>query len=156
MLALALLACAKSDPVSTAPAAVEVVVKEDAQPVEPRTETRPAVEEPAAEQTVASNDLLSIKHPREGAVVTRDLLSAKGTATAFEGRINVRLRQGDTVLVGESVQVSSGAPDEGTWMVQLQLPADAQGAAVFEAYTTSAKDGSEQNVVGVNVTLGGG
>ncbi len=59
------------------------------------------------------------------------------------------------MLVGQSVQVSAGAPEEGTWMVQLQIPAEAQGEAVLEAYTTSAKDGSEQNVVGVTVTLGG-
>ncbi len=164
MLLVALWACAKTDPVATAPASVDHVVKEDARPVEPRTVTAP---EPAAdagdaeagdedvEADDSSDDLIVIKHPREGAVVTRDLLSAKGTATAFEGRINLRLRQGDDVLVGQSVQVSAGAPEEGTWMVQLQIPAEAQGEAVLEAYTTSAKDGSEQNVVGVTVTLGG-
>ena len=156
MLSLLFFACAKTDPAVTAPGSVEQVVKEDAKPVEPRTTTAPEPEpEPEAEPEEASDDLITIKHPREGAVVARDLVSAKGTATAFEGRINVRVRQGDTVLVGQSVQVSTGAPDVGTWMVQLQLPADARGDAVLEAYTTSAKDGSEQNVVGVSISLGG-
>ncbi|GEM_PF-5160371 len=146
-------ACAKSDSVAQAPEAIEHVAQ-----VEVARSERPAREAPVASTPEAesgeTNGPITIAVPREGTAVTRSLLSARGTATAFEGRINVRVRQGDTVLVSTTVAASAGAPEQGAWTVQLQLPEGASGAAVLEAYTTSAKDGSEQDVVGVNVTLG--
>jgi len=79
-----------------------------------------------------------------------------GAARAFEATVHYRIcdASGRTVTRERVFMTSAGAPEFGEFQVPLELDvAPATPAGVIQVFTRSARDGSVQDLVGVNVTF---
>jgi hypothetical protein len=74
-----------------------------------------------------------------------------GTADVFEASVQVRLVSNGAVLAFQTVQASCGSGCRGVFQGTLPLPSNAANPVV-EAYSLSAEDGSEQNLVRLPVS----
>lgn len=79
--------------------------------------------------------------PADGARSGRRV-TLTGTASVFEGTVNVEARQGTRVVGRATATASVGAPGRGDWTATLTLP---PGTYVLAAYETSEKDGSRSS-----------
>lgn len=78
----------------------------------------------------------------------------RGTASVWEGRLTVRLLDAKgTERATQSTSASASAPARGEFSASLQAPADLHGPAAIEAFYASARDGSPQGLVHIDVTL---
>ncbi len=111
----------------------------------PAPETTPVaggeVSEPAPEPQADGNIQITAAQ-RAGLKVT-----ASGKARVWEGAPVVAVSKGDTELVREPVRADQGAPAWGTWSTSLTLPAGTSGSLVLGVWSTSARDGSVENLV---------
>ena len=100
---------------------------------------------------------IHIAKPASGATVTPGgELVASGDAMVYEGRLHLCLKAGgrDDCLVFESVTASSAAPARGDWSTLLQVPSEGlEAPVVLEAFTYSARDGSQANTARVELSL---
>jgi hypothetical protein len=74
-----------------------------------------------------------------------------GTADVFEATVQVRLVSHGAVLAARTSTATCGTGCRGTFRGTLKVPAGASDLVV-EAYSVSAKDGSEQNLVRLPVS----
>jgi hypothetical protein len=74
-----------------------------------------------------------------------------GTADVFEATLQVRLVSNGAVLSHATVNATCGSGCRGVFQGTLPVPAGAKNLVV-EAYSLSAQDGSEQNLVRLPVT----
>jgi len=79
-----------------------------------------------------------ITSPADNATVA-PAVTIKGDATVFEGTVSWQVLMHGDVLQKGSAQASVGAPDQGTWSVNLTLT---PGTYTIQAFESSAKDGS--------------
>jgi Immunoglobulin-like domain of bacterial spore germination len=77
-----------------------------------------------------------------------------GTADVFEANVQIRLVQRDSVLAESFVTATCGTGCRGSFEGSIVPPPGASGPARLEAFTLSAEDGSVQDVVSRDVTLG--
>ncbi len=86
--------------------------------------------------------------------VVAENVSFAGTADVFEANVQVRLVQGETVLAESFVTATCGTGCRGSFDGAISAPEGTSGAARLEVFTLSAEDGSVQDVVARDVTLG--
>lgn len=92
-----------------------------------------------------------ILSPLPGAIVGRHIV-ARGTANVFGGAVSVRARDANgRVLFEGATTASCGDGCRGTWEREVALPADFAGELVLDAFSRSARDGSEMHRVSVTV-----
>lgn len=110
---------------------------------------------PASPTPVSEESFITIDAPSEGDTVMVPV-HVEGRARVFEGALLVAVKdaQGD-VLCEMAAQATAGAPDVGTWAVDLAFapPSSGSAEATVEAYSESPRDGSIENLVSVSVTL---
>ncbi|MCP4805337.1 MAG: hypothetical protein GY913_00665 [Proteobacteria bacterium] len=136
-----LLACA-GEPT---PPPVDLSQREPVKVVEMPEPLPPKVDEPAPLPNIV------ITAPAVGHAVTPGPLMVSGTAIAWEARLTVQLSQGDEVLDSQGVSASAAAPARGDWSVDLTVPEERSGRFKVRAFTHSAKDGTMQDVVVVDL-----
>lgn len=84
----------------------------------------------------------------------RSPIEVRGTASVWEGRLTVRLLDAKgTERATQSTSASASAPARGEFSASLQAPVDLHGPAAIEAFYASARDGSPQGLVHIDVTL---
>ncbi|MGH8888917.1 MAG: Gmad2 immunoglobulin-like domain-containing protein [Acidothermaceae bacterium] len=79
-----------------------------------------------------------INSPADNATVA-PAVTIKGDATVFEGTVSWQVLMHGDVLQQGAAQATAGAPEQGTWSVNLTLTA---GTYTIRAFESSAKDGS--------------
>ncbi len=106
---------------------------------------------------------VTISNEQPGVVITSPLCGAQvkspllveGTASVFEGAVVIVVRDSlGNELVRVSTQASVGAPDRGTFSQEVSFPPpSASQFDTIEAFSTSAADGSVQNLFSVPVVF---
>lgn len=148
---LALTACGGDD--NTTPTAT---VAAPASPTAaPRTPAGTTVAStPAAPTTPAPQPQIAINQPLSGASV-RPPFHIDGAANVFEGALVVQVLGPDSkVLCEHAVQATAGSGTVGTWETTMAFaPPTAAGAGTIRAFSRSAKDGSDENVVTRSIQL---
>lgn len=117
----------------------------------PETEPSPT---PAPGATDTPAPAIDIDSPQGGDTITSPV-TVSGTASVFEATLNVAIKDAaGNVLCETFTTASEGAPGRGDYEVTLAFvpPESAEDGSV-EAYTRSAKDGSIQDRVSLDVTL---
>ena len=97
---------------------------------------------------------IAISVPAEGAAVTVPF-EVSGDANVFEAALVLQaLDPAGTVLCERRVQATSGTGTPGTWSTTLAFtPPAADEAVTLKAFSRSARDGAEENVVTRAVTV---
>lgn len=152
-LLLVLIACTRcSNPQPPAPApgggepltpAVGEAAAPDALPSGAGAET------PAPEQAPA----IALESPAPGAQLAPGPVAVHGTASVWEGRLELELRVGEEVLDHVAVSTGAGAPGRGSFAGTLTVPSGRSGPATLCAYARSPMDGSPTHRVELAVTL---
>lgn len=92
-----------------------------------------------------------VSHPIPGQVAAVPLL-VRGSARVFEGNINARLLDGQgNVLARGTASASKNAPDRGDFELRLNFTPPGQGEGLLEVFSINPRNGSEENLVKVNV-----
>jgi hypothetical protein len=108
---------------------------------------------PAATATV--KPAIAVSSPSSGSEVTVPF-GIKGTASVFEGTVIVAVKSedGSKTFCQVATTASAGAPETGTFETEIAFPPPAAPTdAVIQVYNQSPKDGSQQNLVSVPVTV---
>ena len=76
-------------------------------------------------------------------------IEVRGSSNVFEGVLSVQLQQTDgTLLCERRVQSTSGTGTPGTWQTTIAVPPPVSASqGTIRAFSRSARDGSEENVV---------
>lgn len=95
-----------------------------------------------------------LESPTPGETITSPV-RLWGTANTFEASFIVRIEgaDGSTIVEGPAM-ATSGTGTRGTFDLPVTFPSAAGGPGTVVVYESSAKDGSEINVVEIPVTLG--
>jgi putative hemolysin len=106
----------------------------------------------ANNQTDQQTKNIIVKNPVANAKLTSPF-KVEGTARVFENQVNVRVKGKDgKVLIQEPVIVKSPEPGEwGDFSITLSYDFNLTKEGTVEVYSISAKDGSEENLVGIPV-----
>jgi len=109
---------------------------------------------PAASPTKGVTEpAITISSPKSGETV-RSPLVVSGTARVFEGALVIVVKDaGGKVLATRPAQATIGAPERGTYKVEVTFAVSTTQAGTVEAFTHSPKDGSIQDLASVKVTL---
>lgn len=95
-----------------------------------------------------------LEGPTPGETVTSPV-RLTGTANTFEAAFMVRvLGQDGSTIVEQPAMATSGSGTRGTFDVSIPYPLAAGGSGTIVVYESSAKDGSDINVIEIPVTLG--
>lgn len=90
--------------------------------------------------------------PRAGQTIGGDNVVVMGVASVFEAALSVRVKDAaGNVLSTTGTTATEGGPGWGVYAVLVPAPA-AAGSFTVEAFTTSAKDGSEMGLVSRQLT----
>lgn len=126
--------------------------------------TAPATEpaetpEPTGEATPDGEAAITIDSPELGDIVTVPF-DVSGTANVFEAALSVQVLTDDgRLLCQHNIMATAGSGTRGDWATTLAFPPldapEGQVAVpgVIRAFNYSARDGSEENVVTLNVNL---
>lgn len=76
-----------------------------------------------------------------------------GTADVFEGALRARLVQTGKTLIEASVQASCGTGCRGSYVLEFNAPDGTAGKVALEVYSTSAEDGSVDEIARKDLTL---
>ena len=112
---------------------------------------------PVASPTAATAPAIVIDEPAQGATV-KVPLALSGTADVFEAVLHVQaLAPNGRLLCARRVMASSGSGTRGDWKTTMSFafPAGVDGPlpARIRAFSLSAKDGAEENIVERDVTV---
>ncbi|HXF52016.1 MAG TPA: Gmad2 immunoglobulin-like domain-containing protein [Dehalococcoidia bacterium] len=92
-----------------------------------------------------------VTSPRCGETVGTTV-TVDGTASVFEGTVNLTARGLDGEALAESFTTATqGAPGRGPFSGTLELPPGTSGPVLIEAWSASAEDGTPEHVFGVPV-----
>lgn len=102
----------------------------------------------------AISDRIAVYAPTAGATIARTF-TLSGAARVFEANVVWRVKDGRQNVVAEGNTTASLGTSAlwGTFDTQVTLPANVTGNATLEVYEVSAKDGSEQGVVAIPLTV---
>lgn len=116
-------------------------------------ETEPSAT-PAVGVTGTPPPAIEIESPKDEETVMSPV-TVSGTASVFEATLNVAVKDAaGNVLCETFTTASEGAPGRGDFEVTLAfVPPESAEDGIIEAFTRSAKDGSVQDRVSVDVTL---
>ncbi|MBI5285208.1 MAG: hypothetical protein HY874_08960 [Chloroflexi bacterium] len=106
-------------------------------------------------QVSAEPPAIIIAEPRCNTDIAQgSTLTVNGTARVFEATLMVELRDAAGVVVKTAlVTADAGAPDTGHWSTTLDLATVVAGAYELVAYSTSARDGSPENIFAIPVRI---
>ena len=117
----------------------------------PESKKTSQVKEQPTEKTT---DNIVVDQPKPGATVSSPFL-VSGRARVFEASLQVRLldEKGKTIN-NKYVTATAGAPEWGKFntSIQFKTPATPQ-KATLQVFTVSAKDGTEQDMISIPLTL---
>jgi hypothetical protein len=102
------------------------------------------------EPIVAESTWIKVFEPRPGQVVAGSF-SLRGLCSAFEGTVNYRLMRNSSILHEGFATGAMG--DWGYFEAVVPLDTAENGPAVLEVFTYSAKDGSVQDLISIDVTV---
>jgi len=102
------------------------------------------------EPIVAESTWIKVFEPHPSQVVEGSL-NLRGLCSVFEGTVNFRLVRDSTTLHEGFAQGAMG--DWGYFEAQIPLDTVESGPAVLEVFTYSAKDGSVQDLISIDVTV---
>lgn len=122
-------------------------------PPVPTETTTPTPESPSGTASAPALTI-TISVPAANAPVGNPII-ASGKGIAFENTIQLRVRDANDQVLGESF-ATAYAPEydaPGPWRVAVAYRAPTTATGFFEAYESSAKDGSELHLVRVPVTF---
>ncbi len=108
---------------------------------------------PAATATVQL--AIEVSEPVSGSEVSVPI-TVKGTASVFEATVTiaVKSKDGSKTFCQTSTNASEGAPGTGTFEAIIAFPPPSTATdAVVQVFNLSPKDGSQQNLVSVPVTI---
>lgn len=86
--------------------------------------------------------------------IDRTIVHFAGTADVFEGALQARLVQGGKTLIEAPVQASCGTGCRGSYVLEFAAPDGTTGKVTLEVYSTSAEDGSVDEIARDVLTLG--
>ena len=86
--------------------------------------------------------------------IDRTIVHFAGTADVFEGALQARLVQGGKTLIEAPVQASCGTGCRGSYVLEFAAPDGTTGKVTLEVYSTSAEDGSVDEIARHVLTLG--
>jgi Immunoglobulin-like domain of bacterial spore germination len=96
---------------------------------------------------------IDLQSPVRGATVTSPVRIA-GTADVFEATVNYRiLGAGEQLLAEGFTTAACGSGCRGRFSVQVPFTVEREQPGLIQVYDQSAKDGSEENLVSIPVTL---
>lgn len=100
------------------------------------------------------SDSIAVCEPARGAAVARQF-AVRGLSRTFEATTSWRVRdRSQRVIANGFATASSGSSEQwGNFEIQVQLPANTSGEITLELYWTSPKDGSDQGLVTVPLTI---
>ena len=103
---------------------------------------------PATAAATVQPPAISIDVPAANANVHVPI-DVRGSSNVFEGVLSVQLQQTDgTLLCERRVQSTSGTGTPGTWQTTIAVPPPVSAfQGTIRAFSRSARDGSEENVV---------
>jgi hypothetical protein len=81
--------------------------------------------------------------------VAASVLAVSGSASVFEGSLQVEVRDTTGAVVAAKTVQTAGAPERGQWTTSLDVSELQPGAYEVVAYSISPKDGSAENVFAV-------
>ncbi len=76
-----------------------------------------------------------------------------GTADVFEGALQARLVQNGKTLIEAPLQASCGTGCRGSYVLEFNAPDGTAGKVTLEVYSTSAEDGSVDEIARRDITL---
>ncbi|MCF8010595.1 MAG: GerMN domain-containing protein [Clostridiales bacterium] len=92
-----------------------------------------------------------VTHPQPEQVIGIPML-VKGSARVFEGNVNTRLVDSNgNIIAKKSTTAEQGAPERGDFETSIKFEPPETKKGRLEVFSTSAKDGSEQNKVTIPV-----
>lgn len=80
-------------------------------------------------------------------------VAVSGTANTFEANVQLRVRQGDTIVATTFTTARCGTGCRGSFTARIGIPAAISGPAIVEAYTLDAKTGGIADLVGLPITV---
>lgn len=86
--------------------------------------------------------------------VDRTTVRFAGTANVFEGALQARLVKNGETLVESPVQASCGSGCRGSFLLEFGAPDGTTGDVTLEVWSESAEDGSVDQIVKREITLG--
>ncbi|MBI5288286.1 MAG: Gmad2 immunoglobulin-like domain-containing protein [Chloroflexi bacterium] len=87
-----------------------------------------------------------VEAPRCGVTtIAQSVVTASGTASVFEGSLQVELRDATGTVVATKTVQTVGAPERGDWATAFDVGPLPAGQYEVAAYSISAKDGSVEN-----------
>jgi hypothetical protein len=86
--------------------------------------------------------------------VDRTTVHFAGTADVFEGALHARLVKDGKTLIEAPVQASCGTGCRGSYVLEFAAPDGTTGKVTLEVYSTSAEDGSIDEIARQTLTLG--
>jgi hypothetical protein len=85
--------------------------------------------------------------------IDRTTVHFAGTADVFEGALQARLVQDGKTLIEAPVQASCGTGCRGSYVLEFNAPDGTTGKVTLEVYSTSAEDGSVDEIARKDLTL---
>ncbi len=85
--------------------------------------------------------------------IDRNTVHFAGTADVFEGALQARLVQDGKTLIEAPVQASCGTGCRGSYVLSFNAPEGTTGKVTLEIYSTSAEDGSVDEIAREDLTL---
>ena len=85
--------------------------------------------------------------------IDRTTVHFAGTADVFEGALQARLVQDGKTLIEAPVQASCGTGCRGSYVLEFNAPDGTTGKVTLEVYSTSAEDGSVDEIARQDLTL---
>ncbi len=99
------------------------------------------------------SDSIAVCEPTRGAAVGRQF-TVRGLSRTFEATTSWRLRDRSRAVVANGFATASSAgPQWGNFEFQVQLPASVSGDVTLELYWASPRDGSDQGLVIVPLSV---
>ncbi|GIW05304.1 MAG: hypothetical protein KatS3mg060_0109 [Dehalococcoidia bacterium] len=106
---------------------------------------------PAAPGTADGLPGIVVTSPQAGATVSSPV-RITGTASVFEGTVQFRIKDVNGQTIGQGVATASqGAPGRGTFSAEIAYRGS--GPGTIEVFSQSPRDGSDQFLVRIPVTL---
>ncbi len=111
-------------------------------------------QKPKTGQNVQEGEFIKINSPPANATVTSPL-TVTGTARVFEATFQVLIKDGTgRTLAKKTVTASNGAPEVGSFETTLSFQSPSSPiSGIVEAFSSSAKDGTPQNIIAVPVMI---
>jgi hypothetical protein len=93
---------------------------------------------------------IDVVGPVDGQVVDGEV-DLVGCSSVYEGTVRYRVLSGDSVVVDSFTTATAGGPELGEFREEIQLPGT--GSYTLEVFWDSPADGSEQDLVAIDVEL---